>query len=313
MRRRVSLLPLALLLPLLALGACTRALTGNFAAWFAPTRPTAAPLMVTASPDARLAVTWIGHATALLQLDDRLVLTDPLFVPSVGMISPRLVEPGVAVEGLPRIDVAVVSHMHFDHLSPVSLELLGTRLQATLVPEGGLPYVPELPGEATELRWWQSWHDRGLEVTAVPVRHSGFRYGLDGQWLPRAYCGYVIRYHGLTVFFGGDTGYDPTLFRAIGERYGPIDLAVLPIAPVEPRKFMASKHIDPHEALQITLDLGARWMVPVHYDTFVNSTDRQGDALRLLRLDEAARGLAPGRVQVVAFGERRVLLPASAP
>src|SRR5690606_26103988 len=95
-----------------------------------------------------------------------------------------------------------------------------------------------------------------------------------------SFTGYVIEHDGLKVYFGGDTAYDQRLFVETAARYPDIDVALLPIAPIEPRDFMRRTHLDPDEAVRAFIDLGAKRMVPIHYGTFINSTDAPGDALR---------------------------------
>ena len=92
--------------------------------------------------DARLTVQWVGHATVLLQLGDRMLATDPLVVPTVGLLSKRLVEPGVSADAFPPLDLAVISHMHFDHLSYGSLDRLESKIGFLAIPDGGFPYLP---------------------------------------------------------------------------------------------------------------------------------------------------------------------------
>jgi len=112
----------------------------------------------------------------------------------------------------------------------------------------------------------------------------------------------------LTVYFGGDSGYDRDEFLAARRRWPAIDVALLPIAPIEPRGFMSRTHMDPAEALQAFEDLGARWMVPIHFDTFINSYDHVGDAPRALRRAMGERGLGEDRVVILDFGEQRVFV-----
>lgn len=260
-------------------------------------------------PEARLAVLWVGHATALVQIGDKVILTDPVFTETVGMISRRLVEPGLDPADLPPVDAVLISHMHFDHLSLGSLERIEDRVRAAFVPRGGLVYVPPYRFATTELGPWQTWEQGGLRITPAPVVHSGDRYGLDREWRhEEGFTGWVVEHDGITVYFGGDTAYDEALFKETRRRYPGIDLALLPIAPAEPRDFMASKHVDAAEAVQAYLDLGARWMVPVHYETFVSSLDEPGDALRKLRRAMRERGLGEDRIHVLAHGEQRVLM-----
>ncbi len=258
--------------------------------------------------DARLVVSWVGHATALVQLDDKLVLTDPVFTETVGQVSLRLVEPGIAPEALPPLDAVVISHLHFDHLSLGSLELIERKVRWLGLPEGGLTYLTDFDFPASEVPTWTTHQSRGLRVTAVPVMHGGWRYGLDAAWMKHGATGWVLDYHGLTVYFGGDTGYDQSKFRAARARLPHIDIALLPIAPIEPRDFMRSRHMDPAQTLDAYRDLGARWLVPIHFDTFVNSLDEAGAAPRKLQEEMARRGLGADQVVLLQIGEQKVFL-----
>lgn len=306
------------LLVALALAGCARPLgllgvvSRNAAALLTPVRHVPYRVTRPARADARLAVLWVGHATVLVQIDDRFVLTDPVFTAAVGQVSPRLVEPGIDPARLPRLDAVLVSHTHFDHLSQGSLTMLAPRAAHLLVPSGAMVYVPDVDLPATELPTWTHWEHRGLRVTAVPVEHTGWRYGADAAWMTDSFTAYVIEYHGLTVYFGGDTAYAPALFRATAARFPRIDLALLPIAPIEPRDFMGPHHMDPPQAVQAFRDLGAAHMVPIHFDTFINSADAVGDAPAALRRVLAARRVGPGEVSILAIGEQRVIVPRAA-
>ncbi|AKV01048.1 Putative outer membrane protein [Labilithrix luteola] len=258
--------------------------------------------------DARLAVLWIGHSTALIQIDDKYILTDPVFTSTVGQLSKRVVEPGLDPKALPPLDAVLISHMHFDHLSLGSLDMIDKKVRQLLMPQGGLTYLTDFAFNALELRTWQPWEKDGLRITAVPVDHVGYRYGIDEAWMKHSFTGYVIQYHGITVYFGGDSGYDIRDFVTTRERFPAIDLALLPIAPIEPREFLREYHMDPAEALQAFFDLGARWMVPIHYDTFINSVDKPGDALRLLGEAEKKVGLGARKVVPLRVGEQHVFM-----
>ena len=258
--------------------------------------------------NARLAVLWVGHATALVQIDDKVILTDPVFTSSVGQLSKRLVEPGLDPENLPPVDAVIISHLHFDHLSLGSLDMIQQKVRMLLMPRTGATYLTDFGFPVLELRPWQGYEKDGLRVTAVPVDHVGFRYGADDAWMTEGFTGYVIEYHGIKVYFGGDTAYDQKLFVDVGQRFPGIDVALLPIGPVEPRDLMRRFHTDPGEAVQAFIDLGAKRMVPIHYDTFVNSTDDPGDALKQLTAAEKKWDLGKREVARVAVGERRVFL-----
>jgi L-ascorbate metabolism protein UlaG (beta-lactamase superfamily) len=126
--------------------------------------------------------------------------------------------------------------------------------------------------------------------------------------MPRAFTGYVVRYHGLTVYYGGDTAYCQENFLAARRTFGHFDLAILPIAPIAPRGFMERTHVDPWESLRAFVDLGADRMVPIHYDSFLNSEDRPGDALASLDIARNGLRLTTDQVVVVPIGGQRVFI-----
>lgn len=258
--------------------------------------------------DARLAMIWIGHASALVQMDDKVILTDPVFTSTVGELSKRLVEPGLSPDHLPKVDAVLISHMHFDHLSLGSLDRIEDKVKTLVMPPGGTTYLTDFDFPVVELRTWQAWEKDGLRVTAVPVDHVGFRYGADDAWMKKSFTGYVVEYHGLKVYFGGDTAYVQPFFVETQRRFPGIDLALIPIGPIEPRALMRRFHLDPREALQAFIDLGARRMVPIHYDTFVNSTDHAGDALRELSEAQKKVDLGVREVIPVGIGEQWVFM-----
>jgi N-acyl-phosphatidylethanolamine-hydrolysing phospholipase D len=279
-------------------------------------RPTPLPSPRIVQPrrdDARIAVLWIGHATVLLQMDDQMILTDPLLVDTVGQLTRRLQEPGIDPTHLPELDAVVVSHMHFDHLSYGSLDLIEPKVRRLFVPRGAMVYVPNYAFDVRELGTWESFeNEAGLRVTAVPVKHAGFRYGVDAAWMKSTFTGYVFEYHGLTVYFGGDTAYDGERFRATRARFPAIDLAILPIGPIHPRGTMEQTHVDPAESVQAFLDLGARVMVPIHYATLVNSFDGPGEVRATLERVMKERHLGPDQVKILPIGGQTVVVARTA-
>lgn len=253
--------------------------------------------------DVRLSVHWVGHATTLIQLEDRMVITDPAITSTVGLLSKRIVD--AAVTEFPRLDLGVVSHMHFDHLSYASLEALESRLALLAIPDGAFAYLPAFSFDAREAAHWSSFDHGGMRVTAVPARHAGWRYGIDASWA-EARCGWVFEYRGLSVYFAGDTGYDEAMFRAIGTRFPKLDVALLPIAPMEPHALMGRWHMNPEEAVRAFVVLDAQQMVPMHFDTFLNSLDTPGTAAPTLDAAVKAQKVDASRVATLQIGERRV-------
>lgn len=257
--------------------------------------------------DVGLSVIWVGHATALIQIHDKVFLTDPVFTNTVGMIATRYVEPGIDPSTLTKVDYTLISHSHIDHFSYGSLDML-PKNGKLLLPDGAASYSPEFHfAETREMKRWEALEEDGVRITAVPVRHFGGRYGFDFPWMrDRGYTGWIIEYRGKTVFVGGDTGYHPEYFKEIGQKFS-IDVAIIPIAPVEPRDFMSAVHVDPKEALQIFADLNATMFIPMHHGTFVQGLDpRPTYARELLEKIANENGLKE-RVRILEIGERIVL------
>jgi len=258
-------------------------------------------------PEAGLSVLWVGHATVLIQMHDKIIMTDPLFTRTVGMVMKRTTEPGLDPAILPRVDFTLISHTHFDHFSFGSLDML-PKNGMLLIPLGALQYTPDLGfSETKEMSPWDVVRHDDVTITAVPVQHFSGRYGFDILWMrDHGYTGYVIESRGTTVFFAGDTGYDPELFKEIGRRFT-VDLAILPIGPIEPRDFMERNHIDPAQALLIFQDVGARLMLPMHHKTLIQGFDPTPTyAIEQLRMFAEQLGLAD-RIIDLDIGEQHVL------
>ena len=208
-----------------------------------------------------LAVTFVGHATLLLQWKGLNILTDPNFVPRV-VVPKRLVEPGIPIEQLPPLDLIVISHAHLDHLVKPSLRKLGKEVPV-VVPTGLAELITPLGFRRVyELNWWDVYEGDGFKVVHVPAKHWGRRTPRDRE---RGYGGFVIERHGHHVYFAGDTAYFRG-FLEIGRAF-PIDLALLPIGAYRPLSFR-QVHCNPEDALQAFEDMQARYMVPIHWGTF---------------------------------------------
>ncbi len=223
-------------------------------------------------------VTWIGHATTLVQLGHTNILTDPHFserASPVQWLGPRRWQPpAIRLDELPRIDVVLISHNHYDHLDEDSVRALNAQ-------PGGPPlFVVPLGIErwlegvgitrARALDWWDSARAGEVTVTLTPVQHWSRRTLADTN--AALWGGFVVegesRGRRRRVFFSGDTGYSARHFTDIGERFPGIDLALLPIGAYEPRWFMRQQHVNPEEAVRIHRDLGARLSVGIHWGTF---------------------------------------------
>jgi L-ascorbate metabolism protein UlaG (beta-lactamase superfamily) len=239
-----------------------------------------------------LGVTFIGHSSFFLQIGGKNILVDPNFARWIFVLK-RLRRPGLKLRELPAIDAVLVSHAHFDHLHRPSLRAIAwlTRRKtgkrpAIIVPRHVRDLVSDLGyGRIIELDWWQSFQLGNVEVTHVPSRHWGARIVRD---VHRGYGGYVVRSGAQSIYHAGDTAYFDG-FHEIGERLKP-QVALLPIGAYHPDSFR-KVHTSPEDAVQGFLDVGARWMVPMHYGTFRLSYEPVGEPVERLKADAKRRGI----------------------
>ena len=251
-------------------------------------------------PEASLSALWVGHATVLLRLGRRFVLTDPNLGGAI-VVVPRVTPASLTPRQLPAIDVALVSHLHVDHFDTWTVRRISHRAEV-IYPAGGESYMESVEQRAEPLEPWKTVERAGLRITAVPVRHSGGRYFFDALW-NHASSGYVIQGEGRTVFFAGDTGYDPVAFKEIGRRFPGIDLALIPIAPARGGN---RNHADPEEALQIFADMGARYMIPIHFEAYSSTAVPLDEPRKRLGVAVERRDLED-RVFALRTGERWML------
>lgn len=260
-------------------------------------------------PEALLAdpgLTWIGHAAFLVRMDGATFLTDPIFSRRASPLSfagpARLVEPGVPLDALPKVDFVLLSHDHYDHADLPSIRALAARGARFFVPRGLGPLVRAAGGEVTEREWWESAEVGPLRVHCVPARHFSGRGLTDrGRTL---WAGWVVQGPSRRFYHAGDTGYFDA-FAEIGRRLGPIDLAALPIGAYLPASIMRPVHMDPEEAVQAALDVASRTTVGMHWGTFDLTEEPLDEPPRRFRAEAARRGLAEDHVWVLAVGESR--------
>jgi L-ascorbate metabolism protein UlaG (beta-lactamase superfamily) len=212
-------------------------------------------------PPGKICVTWIGHASFLVQTPEHSVLIDPNWAKWLKVIK-RIKHPGIALHDLPAIDLVLVTHAHFDHLDRRTLRAIASD-QPIAVPEHVGNLVHDLGfNRVHELRNWQSFEHGTLKITLTPARHWGARILHDSH---RGFGGFLIEYAGRTIFHCGDTAYFEG-FKEIGKRAN-IELALLPIGAYEaPTK--RDVHMNPEQALQAFRELRAKMMIPMHFGTF---------------------------------------------
>jgi L-ascorbate metabolism protein UlaG (beta-lactamase superfamily) len=255
-------------------------------------------------------LTWVGHATLLVQVDGVNILTDPHWSERASPFTwagPRRFQPpGLRFEDLPPIHVVLISHDHYDHLDRRTVErLAAAHRPRVLVPLGLKAWFASIgvTEGVEELDWWQGRDVRGVRFTCAPVQHWSARTPWDTD--RRLWSGWAIAGRERRLFFAGDTGYWEPLFREVGARLGPFDLAAVAISAYEPPEMMALTHTTPEEALRLADTVGARGFVAMHWGTFDLGEEPLDEPPRRLAAAAARQGRRPESVWILALGETR--------
>jgi L-ascorbate metabolism protein UlaG (beta-lactamase superfamily) len=276
-----------------------------FRSFVADSRRRVLPAPVKPNPqkwsDNRVTISWLGHATLLINFYGVRVLIDPVFSNRVGVdvgigtVGPkRYVAPALSLKEIPAVDVTVLSHAHYDHIDVPSLKRLSPG--ALLVTARNTKDVLPIPQKAVELRWGEDTVYKGpkgsLQVEAFEVRHWGKRWPSK---IDRGYNGYILRREGKAILFGGDTAHTP-LFKELRGR-GPYAIAVMPIGAYRP---WIHSHCTPEEALEMVNVAGGKYIVPIHPQTFKLSEEPMQEPLQRM---EAALSLESERLALRRIGE----------
>jgi L-ascorbate metabolism protein UlaG (beta-lactamase superfamily) len=276
---------------------------GERTAWPArvPVRQTVPPRR--AAPGEML-VTWIGHATVLVQIDGLNLITDPIWSETASPFPPfgpeRVRAPGVRFEDLPKIDLVLISHNHYDHLDLPTLRRLWARDRPAIVTSLGNDAVlgPGLPSIARD--WGQIVMLRpGFAVTVERNHHWGSRWIVDRN---RAlWSAFTVTTPAGKIFFAGDTGWGDGAWARAAARHGPFRLAILPIGAYAPREVMAPSHVDPEEAMHI-FEILHPAALGMHWGTFQLSYEAIDAPPRAIAALARAHGLAPNRFVTTEVG-----------
>ncbi|HUL02702.1 MAG TPA: MBL fold metallo-hydrolase [Gemmatimonadales bacterium] len=272
------------------------------------------------APADTLVLTWIGHATFLIQIGGLNLITDPMFgsraspLPFAG--PRRHVPPAIDLDALPPLDGVLLSHNHYDHLDDHSVRRLAARHPAAawFAPLGVAAFLARRGArQVRELDWWEETRLGSLALACTPAQHFSARSMQDRD--ETLWCGWSVAAAARQLFFAGDTGHHPE-FAAIGERFGPFHAALLPIGAYEPRWFMRPVHMNPEDAVQAYRELhqsrppiGGRpaVMVGMHWGTFRLTDEPLDEPPARARAAWEAAGLHPERLWLLGHGESRTL------
>jgi len=258
--------------------------------------------------DGQVTTTWIGHATVLINFFGTKILTDPVLFPRIGIRVPgltigpkRLTAPALEFHELPKIDIILLSHAHFDHIDTRTLHCFDAS-----------PKVITAPGTRDLLRWTRLHHVTELhwaeqtslhasagkiDIVAVPVKHWGARRGRRD--FHRGYNGYLLERKGRRILFAGDTAFTNSFAELRG--HGAIDLAIMSIGAYNP---WIHSHCTPEQAIEMASAAGARFIMPVHHQTFRLSFEPLREPIERF---EAALRKEPERIALREIGETFVL------
>ncbi|MBI5324749.1 MAG: MBL fold metallo-hydrolase [Ignavibacteriae bacterium] len=256
-------------------------------------------------------VTFVNHATFLIQTNGINILTDPIWselaspVAFVGMERHR--PPGIRFDDLPPIDIVLISHNHYDHLDIPTLKRLKEKFNPVfIVPLGNKELMlDDGLSNTIELDWWQEYFFKNkYKLTLVPARHFSMR-GLTDRNIS-LWGAYIINTEIGPIYFAGDTGFG-IHFKQIYDKFGQIRLAFLPIGPIEPRWFFGDVHLSANEAVEAHKILKAKTSIAIHWGTFSQGADDMLDAPREIKKLREKELKDPGEFIVPIHGRKIVI------
>ncbi len=252
---------------------------------------------------------WIGHATVLINFYGTNIITDPVFSDRVGLnvanlftIGPkRLVYPALSMDELPPIDLILLSHAHMDHLDTPTIRKFSRNIPMVIA-QNTYDVVEDFEFEKVYQLDWGQWAQIGdVRVEALEVKHFGWRFPWEedrsrGYHDGRSYNAYLLSKNGKHIIFGGDTSYHE-FFKRVGDRNIPIEVAMMPIGAYDP---WIRNHCTPEQALEMAGHMNARYVLPIHWNTFIQSEEPTAEPMQ--RLKEAA-SQDPERIVLESVGQ----------
>ena len=255
-------------------------------------------------------VTWMGHNTFLIQVAGLNILTDPMFsdrASPLNFIGPkRIVSPPLQREDLPSIHATVISHNHYDHLDLATIGKLGNTTKF-FVPLGLSRWFQKMGVDnVTELDWWQTAEFGPVRFHCVPAQHFSMRTPFDAN--KTLWSGWVMATPAGNIFFAGDTGYSPD-FQEIGQKLGPMRLALIPIGGYKPRWFMKPMHLNPAEAVMVHQDVHSQQSIGMHWGTFILTEEPLAEPPLFLEKVLQEKQINLDKFITLKIGETKILRP----
>ena len=254
-------------------------------------------------------LSFINHSTFLLQLKGINILTDPVYSERVSPISflgpKRVHDPGVPLKNLPPIQVVIISHNHYDHLDLETLKKLEEKFKPIFIAPLGDETLLQNEGltNIIALDWYQNYKVHDTEIIFTPTQHWSRRGLLDTN--KSLWGGYIIRKADKKIYFGGDAGYSK-YYKEIFNRYGAMDLSLLPIGAYAPRWFMQDMHMDPEEAIWAHQDLKSRKSIGIHFGTFQLTNESREEPTQKLQIHLRSQKISPDDFMVLEPGQSHV-------
>lgn len=256
-------------------------------------------------------VTWIGQSSFLIQAEGRNILTDPVFADRASPVSfagpKRVYPPGILEQDLPRIDIVLISHNHYDHLDKNFVKSMKNNT-FWVVPTGVKEFIADCGVEndsIAELGWNEEVIHKGMKITSTPVQHFSGRSLWDRN--ETLWCGYAVKLEGFSFWYAGDTGYNEVQFKDIGQKHGPFDLALIPIGAYKPRWFMKDMHTNPEESVIIHKEINSVFSIGGHWGTFQLSSEAIDEPLKDLKAAKVIHNIPEGEFITLSIGETVII------
>ena len=254
-------------------------------------------------------VAWIGHATFLIKIGDTTIITDPVFEKNMGPLifgPKRYVDPAINLKDLPEVNLFLLTHNHYDHLSSRTINRFPFKKSKVLAPlKLGKYFTRNGFKNVTEMDWYDEINFNDLKITFVPAVHWSKRSLWDTN--KTLWGSFIIEYKNKKIFFACDTGYG-NIYKELGNKYGPIDLTLINIGaynfyPMSPKKDYSIYHTNPEEALQIGKDLKSKKVLGMHWGTVILSLEPIFDPPKRFKANSSQYGYMPDDAIIMKIGQ----------